>query len=834
MEEGFRVHQSTRPDMRREQTPSSVITMKPRSPKRKQSMAVQLALAAMVAACSLAQTSQPSSTSKGLIAAKTVSPPHTASAMPTVVPVQNQAKLTVIKPETMGIDPHKLEAIDRTVHQAMERHEIPGAVVGLSIQDKVVFRKAYGYRSLFPKKPMLPTTIFDLASLTKPLATGLLALKMMEKGIWTLEEPVSKSWPAFACHGKDSVTIKDLLLHVSGLPVVNRWQDFLQPRATWEAKLACTKLNHAPQTTFSYSDLGYIVLGIAIEKRLGKSLDQAAQELIFKPAELPSLQFFPNNKNRLSQQETPGLTFATTEKVEQQWLSGRVHDPRARAMGGVAGHAGLFGQVDDLLLLFQSLLITTNGRTGVFQSQTVRSMFQEQSAAGHARSWLFDRSSWQTNSKVSPEKSWVHTGFTGTAVWIDPIQNITLVVLTNRLHPDGKGNANPVREKIKSIVTQALRSREPVRAGIDVLKEQQYSMLAHKKIALVTHLAAQTLSGTSSLDELRKVPTLKVSALFVPEHGLDAKQNGALASGSKVEHIPVFPLYGKQLRPTKEQLKGIDTLVFDLQAVGTRFFTYVTTLGYLLEASATYSIPMVILDRPNPQGGRHVWGPLLAKDETSFTGYHPMPVVYGMTIGELGKFLNAERKIHADLTVVPLRNWLRGESWASTQRVWPTPSPNLPNERAAFLYPGLALLEFTNVSVGRGTALPFEQMGAPFINAKEVRSALQKAPEAYGVSIETVDFTPVSGTYAKQQCHGVRLAVSDPRWDPVAFGLRLAYVLQELYPTAWKSGNLSTLLANRKLVAAIKQKVPLATLKSAWQPESDAFAKKRMKYLLYP
>ena len=296
-----------------------------------------------------------------------------------------------------------------------------------------------------------------------------------------------------------------------------------------------------------------------------------------------------------------------------------------------------------------------------------------------------------------------------------------------------------------------------VRLGIDVLAAGGFAQLAGLRIGLLANDASRDSSGQRTVQVLAKAPGVRLVALFSPEHGIGADRDGEIASGRDSETgLPIHSLYGTQRRPVAKMLAGLDAVVVDLQDVGVRFYTYATTMGYLMEAAAQRRLKVFILDRPNPIGAAGVRGPLLDADLRSFTGYFPMPLQHGMTLGELAMMFNGETGIGANLAVVAMRGYSRASWFDETGLPWVNPSPNLRSVDAAVVYPGVALIEGTNVSVGRGTPTPFELVGAPWIEGPVLAAYLERRRIA-GVRFEPAAFTPSSDRYAGKRCHGIRI-----------------------------------------------------------------------------
>jgi uncharacterized protein YbbC (DUF1343 family) len=703
--------------------------------------------------------------------------------------------------------------IDETVEQQLEAGHVAGAVVAIAHRGKILHERAYGFRSVAPPERMTVDTVFDLASLTKPIATASSAFALIDRGRLSLEDEVGKHLPEIT-GPLARVTLRELMLHMSGLPAANNLDQYRSGRAA-----ALTSIHRLPlrDRTLVYSDLGYVVLGEVVERIAGKSLAEAAHELVFAPLGMRAT-FLPGAE--LAPRIAPTAREGTA-------LRGKVHDPRAEGLGGVAGHAGLFGDARDLIRY--ALMLLGNGEAAgarVLSSTSVERMTRAHPATKGKRSFAFDMGL----------GGFGHTGFTGTSLWIDPHHELALVILTSRLHPDEKGDVTPLRFNLRQLVKNEVpgdRREVVVRSGLDVLAAERFARLRGRRVGLVTNSSARAADGKSAVELLAHAADMELVALFAPEHGLLANAEGDLADArDAVTRLPVFSLYGSNRRPTAAQLSGIDTLVVDLQDAGARFYTYATTIGYLLEEASKRKVRVVILDRPNP-GGDRVDGPLLDADRESFIAYHRIPVQHGMTLGELARMFNAERNIAADVEVVGMSGWRRGMRFEDTGMHWTAPSPNLRNTRAALLYPGIALLEGTNVSVGRGSDEPFEQIGAPWIDGATLAQALSQAGLG-GVSFEATAFTPTASVHAGKQCNGVALRIRDvAALRPVEIGIEIARQLLQLNKAEFQSAGLLTLLGNDATYRALLAGEERAAILGRWSGDIDAFRERRKAFMLY-
>jgi uncharacterized protein YbbC (DUF1343 family) len=380
-----------------------------------------------------------------------------------------------------------------------------------------------------------------------------------------------------------------------------------------------------------------------------------------------------------------------------------------------------------------------------------------------------------------------------------------------------------------------------VLTGIDVLEQKNFEPLrAYKKIALLTNQTGMDSQGRRTIDVLAHVPDVSLSAVFSPEHGVTGSVDTTDIGNSKdaATGIPIYSVYGATdaaRRPSLDILKQFDAVVVDVQDAGARFYTYETTLGYFLEAAAKAGIAIIVLDRPNPITGSFVQGPIsdAGHDKESFTNYSPIPLRHGMTLGELAKMFNEDRHINAKLTVVLMQGWLRGDWYDSTNLAWVNSSPNLRSLTEATLYPGVAMVEGTNISVGRGTDTPFELLGAPWINARDLAQYLN-AREISGVRFVPTTFYPTASTYANQRCEGVNIILTARNsFDGPELGIELASALHHLYPQDFKLDKMNDLLVNRSVFDAIMTGEDPRRIAQDWQDELDGFMRLREKYLSY-
>jgi uncharacterized protein YbbC (DUF1343 family) len=373
-----------------------------------------------------------------------------------------------------------------------------------------------------------------------------------------------------------------------------------------------------------------------------------------------------------------------------------------------------------------------------------------------------------------------------------------------------------------------------VLTGLDILAMHKFALLRNKHVGLITNHTGLDSQGRSIADLLSHAPGIHLVALFSPEHGLAGRSDEKIASRKDASTgLPIFSLYGETTRPTEEMLRGIDALVFDVQDAGVRFYTYTTTMAYCMEEAAKHKIAFYVLDRPNPMGGTIVEGPMLDADKTSFTAYFPLPVRYGLTIGELAQFLNAENHIDCDLHVIAMKNWHRNYFFESTGARWIPPSPNLRTLKGAVLYPGIEILQNASVSVGRGTETPFEQFGAPWINGEEVAAALNERHLA-GLRFMNQPFIPVMGLYSGQRCGGVAVRITDRQAvRAMRMGMEIATILKKFYPDKFDPEKLLLLVGNAETIRELQAGTPPEKIVESWSTDLNTFEQARKQYFLY-
>ena len=771
--------------------------------------------------------------------------------------------LPMADPARAGLLPERLAVADALVARAVAGSGIPGAVLLVARGGIVGLRRPYGHSRVRPDAPpMAPDTIFDLASLTKPVATGTAVAQLVEAGRVELDAPVGRYLAPFARAGgdKERITIRHLLTHAAGLPAGGAYGGKTRTLDQIVGEIAGGRQIAPPGQRFLYSDFSFITLGAVVEAVTGRWLDHYCADHVFAPLGMNDTGYRPGPFR------APRCA-ATTSGADTARNRGRVHDPTARALGGVAGHAGLFSTADDLARFCQMWL--NGGEYGgvrLLKPETVALFTSKQSPfVGEPRGLGWDLDSAYSVRGALPPGSFGHTGFTGTSLWIDPLTQTSVILLTNAVHgaPPARG-VSALRRAVATAVAAAvsdvppgpgfisaslpasLEDRATVRTGLEVLAGENFARLAGRKLGVVCNHTAVDRQGRHLADLVTAAPVgADIVAFFGPEHGIrgevDASVGDSVDAGTGRK---VFSLYNLQLpreqryRPTPEQLAGVQTLVFDIQDIGARYYTYLATLGYCMEAAAKLGIKVVVLDRPNPLGGLLVEGPLLdPKLAGQFTAYHTMPISHGMTVGELARMFNAERGIGADLEVVVMPNWNRRLLWDQTGLPWVNPSPNIRNVREAALYPGIGFLEVLPLSVGRGTDTPFEIVGAPWVDGLALADDLN-ARRLPGVSFVPTRFTPTFSKHKGAVCGGVQINLWDRRLcRPSELGVHVADALARLFPAQLDAETLASMkgmIGNEAFPAALARGDAPENLIASWEKDVAEWRRRRAPFLLYP
>jgi uncharacterized protein YbbC (DUF1343 family)/CubicO group peptidase (beta-lactamase class C family) len=755
--------------------------------------------------------------------------------------------------------PAKLVEMDAAINQAIADKRCPGGVLWVEHRG-ATYHKAYGMRALVPaEEPMTEDTIFDAASLTKVIAATPAMMLLVERGQVKLDEPVKTYIPEFQGEGKDVITVRQLMTHVSGL------RGDIETKTDWHGqqaaiqKACAEKLQGPPGTAFRYSDINFFLVGEIVQRVSHQPLEVFMAREVYGPLKMVDTGYLPPQA-KLGR-------IAPTEVVNGKPWRGVVHDPTARHMGGVAGHAGLFTTAADLSR-YARMLVNQGTLDGVriFKPETVELMTSVQTPATlplrRGLGWDIDSGYSGPRGRLFPVGSYGHTGWTGTSIWIDPFSQSFVIFLSNRNHPDESGNVGALRAKLGTLAAEAItdynfasvpgalasapdsergtsRRRGESRLaelkvsnGIDVLVRQKFAPLKGLRLGLITNHTGEDRDRNPTIDLLKNAPGVELKVLFSPEHGI----RGALDErvGDSVDEktgLPVYSLYGQRSKPTPEQLKDLDALVFDIQDIGCRFYTYTATMGLTLEAAGENGKKYFVLDRVNPINGVTIDGPVRV-GKGSFVAYHEVPLRYGMTIGELARMCNVEHNCKADLTVIPVENWQRNAWFDQTGQPWVNQSPNMRNLTEAILYPGIGLLESV-LSVGRGTDTPFEVIGAPYADDVKLAEALNGAGLP-GVRFVPIEFTPTYSVHKGRLCKGVYVMLTDrDRCNVVDVGLLIAETMYRFYPKDFNPDKMQHLLLHPPTFEAVKADKSLKEIHALWQKDLDEFLMRRAKYLIY-
>jgi uncharacterized protein YbbC (DUF1343 family)/CubicO group peptidase (beta-lactamase class C family) len=754
----------------------------------------------------------------------------------------------------------RLAAMVATTKTSIAAGRTPGAVLWLE-RNGTTWQTALGRRAVKPNpEPTNADTIYDAASLTKVIATTTAIMKLVDRKNLRIDDPVSRHLPEFKGNGKETITVRQLMTHHSGLRAglssPDDWKGI-----TSAIEIACAQSSaQAPDTGFLYSDVNFILLGHLVERVSGQPLETFCANEIFTPLGMkdtgfrrfdPAAPIPPNTDPRIAPTELlPDGTI----------LRGTVHDPTARRMGGVAGHAGLFTTAADLARFCRMLLNGgRHGKTRILTAESVALMTSVQTPKAAARrglGWDIDSPHAGQRGLHFPIGGYGHTGWTGPSLWIDPFSRTFFIFLCNRNHPHGGTNILGLRRELATLAAESVKSYNflhvpgalepdtftpppkttthpaPVLNGIDVLARDHFRQLNGLRIGLITNASGHDRHRRPTIDLLHEAKNLTLVSLFSPEHGIrgDLDQSKIPDATDPSTGLPIHSLYGDRRAPTPAQLSGLDALVFDIQDVGCRFYTYISTLTHCLEAASAAKIRFIVLDRTNPIGPR-VEGPVHSQPR-SFVGIHEIPLRHGMTVGELALLIHHERKFTADLSVIACEGGNPLAWFDQTSLPWSNPSPNLRSPTAALLYPGVGMLEFCKLSVGRGTDSPFEILGAPWINDDLALAAALNAANPPGLRFTPIRFTPNSSVFANETCRGIRITVTDrEKVRSAELGILLATTLEKLHPGALNLKASIKLIGDQPTLDAILAHTP--DIPKHWQPDLQQFETRRKPHLLY-
>lgn len=735
-----------------------------------------------------------------------------------------------------------IPGLDAVIEAAIQKGEVPGVVCLVGHKNRILHFKAYGARALEPQREAMTTdTIFDAASLTKVLATTSSILKLVEEGKVRLNDPVTTYLPKFQ-GGKSPITVRQLLTHYSGL------RPDLDLEPAWSGyelgieKALVDKPVAEPNSKFIYSDINFILLGEIVRQVSGLPLNEFAKQRIFTPLGMNETGYLPDPSLR------PRITPTEKLKGENLPLRGVVHDETTRFMGGVAGHAGVFTTAEDLAK-FARMILAKGG--GLFSPLAIAAATRVQSPPGlpalRGLGWDIDSPYAGNRGDLYPIGSFGHTGFTGTSLWIDPCTESYVIVLGNHVHPFRRTPITALRGRVASVAAAYVSRRiaqesAPITkgetlTGLDVLAAEKFSRLASKRIGLITNHTGISRNGKRNID-LMLAAKVNVKLIFSPEHGISGKldHEGIRDTIDPASKLPVVSLYKNEDRkPEPAALRGLDALVFDIQDVGARFYTYACTMKNAMEAAAAADLEFIVLDRPNPITGLAVEGPMIAPEEMSFIGCLPVPLRHGLTIGELARFANDRIPKRARLSVVPMKNWNRSMWFDETGLYWLSLSPNMRSLHAALLYPGMAMIEFSrNYTVGRGTDAPFELLGGNFIDATQLATEIRKL-DLPGAVVYPTRLTPASSNLAGVEVEGLRIIITDRNaLRPTEFALHLFATMRRLYPKALNFWDNRKLIGDPETIRRLTEGEAAQSILNGWNAALSKYAAERDRYLIYP
>ena len=686
------------------------------------------------------------------------------------------------------------DAIPKALRDAIRRSKSPGGVLYVGDPDRTYLHIAHGLRQrISQRKVARLDTLYDLASLTKVVATTTALMLLRDEGRFSLDQPITEFVPIPAFR---DITLLHLLTHTAGLVPVEPYYETLSSVDEILQQSAKDGIIDLPDTVHSYSDVGFMLLGKLVEILARDSLDAFCNKRIFEPLGMHRTAFNPP--------AAWARNCAATEydPWRERVIVGEVHDENAYAVGGVAGHAGLFSTAEDLALFCRALLTGQILPEGTLKEMTtlgIKPLYPWQGIG-----WEMDP--WATKKKgYLPSRSvFGHTGWTGTSMWLDRDTGLFAILLGNTCHPSRAARDTETFRRIvhRGIARTFYPNTTNTHTGLDRLTRENFHIVEKKRIALLTNSAAVDQLGRPITDVLRLTDLPDLRIIYSPEHGFrgqaEAGANVGEQAGDRAGAVPVISLYGARKAPTPEELEAVDLFVIDLQDIGARYYTYMATMRRCLEACARAKTPALILDRPNPIGGVVLEGPI-ATDTSSDVSSAAIPVRHGMTMGELALFFLANdlKDSGLELTINTLDNWQPERLFGECSLPWIPPSPNIPTPETALLYIGTCLFEGTNLNEGRGTETPFSLIGAPWLAPQRIVDSVHYKDRA-GCSLEAVDFTPRSipgkasnPRYKNKICHGIRIHLEDPRvLRPFRLTLALLRAIRRHHPKdfQWTSG----------------------------------------------
>lgn len=789
--------------------------------------------------------------------------------------------LVAADPRAVGMDPRVHATLDSVMSLGLAEGAAPGAALAVGRHGRLVHMRAYGrIAGDANAAAVTDSTRYDLASLTKVVGTTTAAMILEERGLLDLDRPVRDYLPELAAPDKAAITVRNLLAHNggfrSGAPL---WREFRGIGAFLKA-MNDQPLAYQPGDSTIYSDWDLIMVGAIVERLAGKPLDQFLQENVWGPLGMRETGFNPLAAGPLPIDGdcTTGLRadhpllahIAVTEMdtvYRRRMIHGVVHDENACALGGVAGHAGLFSSARDLAVFAQMLLNggEYNGVRILMPTTVARWTAPQGRRASRALGWDTPGPRSSAGRYFSP-RSFGHTGFTGTSIWMDPERGTFVVLLTNRVHPTRRNMRHePLRRDIADAVQRAIldaplkewnpppppRTGSAVRVGADRLLAEFADLVNFKRVAVVANHSARLADGTHLVDALHAMPNVKLQTLFGMEYNIRSNDYSAPRDAERAIDAPTglvkYNLYGEHHKPTPDMLRDVETIVFDIQEVGARFYEHINILGFVMEAAAEQGIDVVVLDRPNPITGLKQDG-FVTDDEFRyrFGSYARVPVIHGLTMAELAQFYNGVQALRGGVTaklhVVPMQGWRRSMWFDETGLEWRKPSPNLLSLSSILAYTGTCLFEAVNVSEGRGTDHPFEYIGAPWLDHTRAAAMLNDL-HLPGVVFDTVRFTPEQKPYhgrppemSGEQVRGIAVRVTDRNaFEPYKAGVALLWAVHALHPDKiqWNDAVLERLVATRRLKSMILAGRTPAEIFASWRDEVASFAAASAPYRIY-
>ncbi|MCX7047754.1 MAG: DUF1343 domain-containing protein [Candidatus Sumerlaeota bacterium] len=753
------------------------------------------------------------------------------------------------------------EALQATLRGCVERHEIPGAVALVQSHGKQLFHEAFGVACLREESPtkkvvaMRAGTRFDLASLTKMVATTTAILTLRDRGLLDLDDTVGKFLKPIADSNKKEITLRQCLTHCSGLAPFRLYYKELCGREAYLKAITADPFQYQTGAKWVYSDLGFILLGLVVEAVAGEPLDDYARKHIFEPLGMKHTGYVrmgADGKRDPTSLPAEATYYAATERCpwRKRLIIGEVHDENAWALGGVAGHAGLFSTAEDLSKFCEMLLGQGEARGArVLAPDSVALLCRPQILGLNPLQcigWRLRASLESPIGFLGGARAFGHTGFTGTNIWIDPDNQVFSILLTNAVHPERARMqpANARRGVARQIVETLKQAPEKVMTGLDVLEAEGFARLRGKRVAVVTNQSGVNAKGAHGIDLMTKAG-VKVTAIFTPEHGFGVAPAGAKVGDSKRGDIPIYSLYGPRRAPEEKMAGLFDVLVYDIQDIGARFYTYIWTLFSAQAFCAKAGRPLMVLDRPNPLGGAKTEGPVLEPAFSSSVGLKPLPTRYGLTCGELATLFNQQGWLEgggmAALEVVKMQGWRREMRWRQIDLPWIPPSPNIPTWDSVAVYPGTCIFEGTSWSEGRGTDVPFQMVGGPGIDEKRLAKELNKM-DLPGCRFLPMVFTPRPNAGAPKPklegkaCGGVFVRVDDcDAFDSVKTGLAVLMTMRAQAPDSfkWSASHFDRLMGTDTVRKQIEAGASLKEITKPWAKGLEDFEKLRRTALIY-